>query len=61
MDKIKLDDVVLRTQVKRAIHSLYKSVMIDIDDDELNIVRRGFEINYKNERKIQVMLEVREV
>lgn len=54
--------IILQNQLKRAVNSLCKAIISDIDkDQELNLVKRGFEIETSNHKKYQVILEIREV
>ena len=53
---------ILQKQIKNAINKICKSIISEIDkDQELNICKRGFEIEYKDGKKYQVILEVKEL
>ena len=53
--------IILQNQIKRAIHTLSKQIISEIDKDkELNICKRGFEITCIDGKKYQIILEVRE-
>ena len=52
---------ILQNQIKRAVNSICKAVISDIDkNQELNIVKRGFEIETSDGRKYQVILSIQE-
>ena len=53
---------ILQKQIKNTINKICKSIISEIDkDQELNICKRSFEIEYKNGKKYQVSLEIKEV
>lgn len=53
---------ILQKQIKNATNKICKSIISEIDkDQELNICKRSFEIEYKNGKKYQVSLEIKEV
>ena len=61
---MKIKDDILKIQHKRALHQLYKAFMQDIDDGELMITKRGYEIQYNDDeviRTYQVVLSIKEV
>lgn len=52
---------ILQNQIKRAVNDVCKAVIIDIDkNQELNIVKRGFEIETSDRKKYQVTLQIQE-
>ena len=54
--------IILQNQIKNAVTRLSKSVISEIDkDQELHIGKRGFEINYKNDKKYRVVLAIEEI
>ena len=53
---------ILQKQIKNAINKICKSIISEIDkDQELNICKRSFEIEYKDDKKYQVIFEVKEL
>jgi len=53
---------ILQKQIKNAINRICKSIISEIDkDQEINICKRGFEIKYKDGKKYQVILEIKEL
>lgn len=53
---------ILQKQIKNAINKICRGIISEIDkDQELNICKRSFEIEYKNGKKYQVSLEIKEV
>lgn len=53
--------IILQNQIKRAVNSLCKEVISDIDkNQELNIVKRCFEIETSNHKKYQIIFQIRE-
>lgn len=53
---------ILQKQIKNTINKICKSIISEIDkDQELNICKRSFEIEYKDGKKYQVILEVKEM
>jgi len=48
--------------IKSALHKLLKGAISDLDKtNELFIVKRGFEINYRNKKKYRIVLSIDEV
>ena len=54
------DNIILQNQIKKAVNMIYKAVISDIENQELNIVKRGFEIETSDGRKYQVILSIQE-
>ena len=53
---------ILQKQIKNAINKICKSIISEIDkDQELNICKRSFEIEYKDGKKYHVSLEIKEI
>ena len=53
--------IILQNQLKRAVNHLCKEIISDIDkNQELNIVKRGFEIETSNHKKYQIILQIQE-
>lgn len=54
--------LILQKQIKNAVSRICKSVISEIDkDQELHIGKRSFEIDYKDGKKYQVILEIKEL
>ena len=53
---------ILQKQIKNAVNRICKSVISEIDkDQELHIGKRSFEIDYKDGKKYQIILEIKEL
>lgn len=53
---------ILQKQIKNAVSRICKSVISEIDkDNELHIGKRSFEIDYKDGKKYQIILEIKEL
>lgn len=53
---------ILQKQIKNAVSRICKSVISEIDKDkELHIGKRSFEIDYKDGKKYQIILEIKEL
>ena len=56
------DSFILQKQIKNAVNRICKAIISEIDkDQELHICKRGFEIECKNGKKYQIILEIRDV
>ena len=52
---------ILQTQIKRAVNSVCRAVISDIDkNQELYLVKRGFEIQTSDGKTYQIILSVEE-
>ena len=53
---------ILQKQIKNAVNTICKTIISEIDkDQELNICKRGLEIECKNGKKYQIILEIKEM